>query len=199
MTLDGTETIHNKRRFLKGGAGTFDKIVRGIDACLKNNIPVNLRMVVDKENIDNLPELAQLAIDKGWTKSTYLKPRLAGIMNYIIVSQLMISCSAGSPCLRRFLSLQGTILTFLNFINRLIRLPDSCLKTGNFPILSLIHVRHVKLNGHLIIPGKSIPVPQQSERPTNQLAHSTLLSPQFRADRYLGIKGYYIDSGMQGM
>ena len=51
VTLDGTETIHNKRRFLKGGAGTFDKIVKGIDACLENNIPVNLRMVADKENI----------------------------------------------------------------------------------------------------------------------------------------------------
>ena len=35
VTLDGTETIHNKRRFLKSGAGTFDKIVRGIDRCLE--------------------------------------------------------------------------------------------------------------------------------------------------------------------
>jgi len=76
VTLDGTETVHNNRRFLKGGEGTFNKIVRGIDACLKNHIDINLRMVIDKENIGNLPELAQYAIDKGWTKSPYFKTQI---------------------------------------------------------------------------------------------------------------------------
>jgi uncharacterized protein len=76
VTLDGTETIHNKRRFLKGGGGTFDKIVRGIDTCLKNDISINLRMVIDKENIDNLADLAQLAIDRAWTKSPFFKTQI---------------------------------------------------------------------------------------------------------------------------
>lgn len=76
VTLDGTETIHNNRRFLKGGAGTFDKIVRGIDVCLANKIDINLRMVADKENINDLPDLAQFAIDKGWTKSPYFKTQI---------------------------------------------------------------------------------------------------------------------------
>ncbi len=76
VTLDGTESVHDKRRFLKGGEGTFGKIVRGIDSCLKNNIDVNLRMVTDKENINNLPDLAQFAIDKGWTKSPFFKTQI---------------------------------------------------------------------------------------------------------------------------
>jgi len=76
VTLDGTEKVHNSRRFLKGGNGTFEKIVRGIDACLENHIDINLRMVVDKENIENLPELARFAIDKGWTKSPYFKTQI---------------------------------------------------------------------------------------------------------------------------
>lgn len=76
VTLDGTEAVHNKRRFLKGGSGTFDKIVVGIDACLQNNLNVNLRMVIDKENIENLKDLAQFAIDKGWTKSPYFKTQI---------------------------------------------------------------------------------------------------------------------------
>ena len=76
VTLDGTEDIHNKRRFLKGGKGTFNNIVTGIEACLSNNIPVNLRMVVDNENIDNLPELAEMAIKKGWTGSPLFKTQL---------------------------------------------------------------------------------------------------------------------------
>lgn len=76
VTLDGTELVHNKRRFLKNGDGTFDAVVRGIDACLKEKIPVNLRMVIDKENIENLPDLAAFAIEKGWTISPYLKTQM---------------------------------------------------------------------------------------------------------------------------
>ncbi len=76
VTLDGTESVHDKRRFLKGGTGTFSKIVRGIDSCIENHIDINLRMVADRENIDNLPDLAQFAIDKGWTKSIYFKTQI---------------------------------------------------------------------------------------------------------------------------
>jgi len=76
VTLDGTSAVHNGRRFLKGGGGTFDKIVKGIDACLQNNIDINLRMVVDKENIENLPELALFAIERGWTKSKFFKTQI---------------------------------------------------------------------------------------------------------------------------
>ena len=76
VTLDGTELIHNERRFLKGGEGTFNKIVRGIDAALEKSININLRMVVDKANISNLPDLAQFAIEKGWTKSSLFKTQI---------------------------------------------------------------------------------------------------------------------------
>jgi uncharacterized protein len=76
VTLDGTEPVHNERRFLKGGGGTFADIVKGIDSCLQNRITVNLRMVIDKDNINNLPKLAEFAIDKGWTKSPYFKTQL---------------------------------------------------------------------------------------------------------------------------
>jgi uncharacterized protein len=76
VTLDGTETVHNNRRSLKGGGGTFERIVRGIDSCLENHIDINLRMVIDRENINNLPDLAQYAIDKGWTASKYFKTQI---------------------------------------------------------------------------------------------------------------------------
>lgn len=76
VTLDGTQDVHDNRRYMHGKLPTFEKIIKGIDACLQANININLRMVVDKENIDNLSELAQLAIDKGWTKSLYFKTQL---------------------------------------------------------------------------------------------------------------------------
>lgn len=76
VTLDGTEATHNSRRYLKGGDGTFDRIVKGIDAALENKTEINLRMVIDKENINNLPDLAHFAIEKGWTKSRYFKTQI---------------------------------------------------------------------------------------------------------------------------
>ena len=76
VTLDGIGEVHDKRRPLKGGGATFNRIVEGVDRLLENNIAVNLRMVVDKENIDNLPALAQFAIDKGWAASPLFKTQL---------------------------------------------------------------------------------------------------------------------------
>jgi len=76
VTLDGVGIAHNSRRYLKGGSGTFDKIVDGIDSALANNITINLRMVIDKQNIEDLPRLAEFAIARGWTKSPFFKTQL---------------------------------------------------------------------------------------------------------------------------
>ena len=76
VTLDGTEKVHDKRRFLKGGGGTFEQIVNGIDACLENDIDINLRIVVDRQNIEDLPGLSKFAIDRGWTNSPHFKTQI---------------------------------------------------------------------------------------------------------------------------
>jgi uncharacterized protein len=102
VTLDGKGRVHDARRFLKGGGATFEKIVEGIDACLQNELPVNLRMVVDKENIDGLPEMAQFAIDKGWTKNEFFKTQLG--RNYELHH-----CQATSEKLFSRISLYETI------------------------------------------------------------------------------------------
>jgi uncharacterized protein len=76
ITLDGPAEIHNKRRMLHGGGGTFEEVVSGINAALDAGLPVNLRVVIDKENLPALPELAQLAVAQGWTKNTLFKTQL---------------------------------------------------------------------------------------------------------------------------
>ncbi|MBI9034544.1 MAG: radical SAM protein [Bacteroidales bacterium] len=76
VTMDGTQVVHDSRRMLKGGQGSFEKIVQGIDLLLENNIPVNMRMIVDRDNVNNLPGLARFAIKKGWTKSPFFKTAL---------------------------------------------------------------------------------------------------------------------------
>ncbi len=76
VTLDGSEKVHDGRRYLKGGGATFQRIVAGIDACLEAKLPVNLRTVIDKENLEGFAALAHFAIDKGWTESPYFKTQI---------------------------------------------------------------------------------------------------------------------------
>lgn len=76
VTLDGVGKLHDQRRPLKNNAPTYEKIVRGIDMALENNIMINLRTVIDKDNITSLSALAEFAIKKGWTKSPFFKTQL---------------------------------------------------------------------------------------------------------------------------
>jgi len=76
VTVDGTRQVHDSRRMLRGGKGSFDRIVEGVDALLANRIPVNMRVIVDQDNVGNLPELARFAMDKGWTSHPLFKTAL---------------------------------------------------------------------------------------------------------------------------
>ncbi len=76
VTLDGTKDVHDARRYMKNKGETFDRIVSGIDEALKKGFPINLRMVIDKDNIHNLPELASFAISKGWTENPLFKTQI---------------------------------------------------------------------------------------------------------------------------
>jgi uncharacterized protein len=76
VTLDGTEEVHDTRRYLKGGAGTFRQIAAGVDACLAAGLPVNLRSVIDRDNVEAFGALAHFAIDKGWTEHPRFKTQI---------------------------------------------------------------------------------------------------------------------------
>jgi len=66
VTLDGPAAIHDARRPHGSGRGTFDRIVRGVDALVGAKVPVNLRVVADRDNLPSLPALARLADERGW-------------------------------------------------------------------------------------------------------------------------------------
>ena len=70
ITLDGNKEIHDKRRIGKNGAGTFDDICAGIDFLLSTNIrQINIRVNVDRANIEKLTELDRFIEEKGWRKN----------------------------------------------------------------------------------------------------------------------------------
>ena len=66
FTLDGSRDVHDARRATANKKGTFDNVIAGIDAAVKNGFPVNLRTVVDLENIRDIVKLAEYLDDKGW-------------------------------------------------------------------------------------------------------------------------------------
>ena len=76
VTLDGSKEFHDKRRVLKGGGPSFDRVVAGVDACILAGLSVNLRMVVDRDNLISLPALADFAVDRGWTKNSGFKTQI---------------------------------------------------------------------------------------------------------------------------
>lgn len=57
VTLDGKKSVHDKRRFLANGAPTYDKIMENIALCLRNQIPVRIRMNVDADTLGEIEEL----------------------------------------------------------------------------------------------------------------------------------------------
>lgn len=54
ITVDGLQEEHDKRRFLKGGHPTFERIVENIDLLnkLAPDIHVNIRVNIDSDNMD---------------------------------------------------------------------------------------------------------------------------------------------------
>ena len=66
ITLDGSREIHDSRRGTSNKKGTFDRIVEGIQAAVDRKMPINLRSVVDLENIEDMVNLAQFLDSKGW-------------------------------------------------------------------------------------------------------------------------------------
>lgn len=66
VTVDGPKEVHDKRRMLRNGKGTFDRIIAGIEAIIAKGYTVNFRVVVDRDNLESLPRLAELLDQKGW-------------------------------------------------------------------------------------------------------------------------------------
>lgn len=56
VTLDGNKESHDLSRRLKNNFGTFEVIIKNINLCLDNNIPIKIRMNITNENIKFLEQ-----------------------------------------------------------------------------------------------------------------------------------------------
>ena len=53
VTLDGTEHRHNMTRILRNGMPSYQKILSGIRLCVKNDLPVTIRMNLSRDNMQD--------------------------------------------------------------------------------------------------------------------------------------------------
>ncbi len=59
VTLDGPKDIHDSRRPLIGGQGTFDKVVKNVIQCA-DIVPIAIRINTDKENYSRIYEIIDI-------------------------------------------------------------------------------------------------------------------------------------------
>lgn len=69
VTLDGPEEIHNKRRPLAGGKGTFKKIIDNLKECSSYFESINIRVNTDSENFNYINSVKSTLEDNGILKS----------------------------------------------------------------------------------------------------------------------------------
>ncbi|MCL1997857.1 MAG: SPASM domain-containing protein [Turicibacter sp.] len=65
VTIDGNKEVHDKRRPLAGGVGTFDTIMANLTDNIDILPPVGLRINVDKDNLPTAADVAKIVKDKG--------------------------------------------------------------------------------------------------------------------------------------
>lgn len=79
ITLDGPPDEHNKRRIYADGSGSFERISRNITMALERGVKISVRMNIDRNNIGQLPRLAEEFIARGWDRSPHFRAYTAPI------------------------------------------------------------------------------------------------------------------------
>jgi uncharacterized protein len=83
VTLDGPPVIHDKRRPLANGQGTFEVILDNVVAATEH-VAVGLRVNIDRENITRVPELLDILKARGLGKEV--------LCDFVPVAPLTSSC-----------------------------------------------------------------------------------------------------------
>lgn len=96
ITIDGVKSIHDSRRPLSNGKGTFDTIIQNLDRHFssknKDNLVINLRVNIDKRNVNDYLRLNQ------WLTTRYESEKLFVYPGIIVLDE---SDSCSNFCLKR--------------------------------------------------------------------------------------------------
>ncbi|CAM4467463.1 radical SAM/SPASM domain-containing protein [Paenibacillus tarimensis] len=82
ITVDGPEEIHDQRRILSSGKGTFQRIEKNIESALDCGISVLVRINIDKTNIETVPTLVEHYMDNGMLGRPGFKVHFAPVTDH---------------------------------------------------------------------------------------------------------------------
>lgn len=84
ITLDGIKDIHDKRRKLTNGKGTFERVCNAINLLLDMQIRVMVRVNIDLQNIDSVPDLYDFMVAKNWIGNPCFACNLSPIQDHTL-------------------------------------------------------------------------------------------------------------------
>jgi len=70
ITIDGVASVNDRMRLHKSGCGTYEKIMQNIKLALKNDIQINMRVNVNRDNLHRIKELVDDIKARGLTEYT---------------------------------------------------------------------------------------------------------------------------------
>ena len=124
ITLDGDREHHNKKRFLKNGQGSYDRILQNIKKIDAKGIKLSIRINVDINNADNLDSLFDDLVE--------LK-----LQNSYVYFGLL------SPATEACASIANSCLTNENFSQKTLLWNYKLYKRGVFPSLLRIYPKRI--------------------------------------------------------
>jgi len=66
VTLDGPPDEHDRRRIYADGSGSWEKIRRNVTWALEKGVSISVRLNIDRNNIDQMPGVAEAIHGEGW-------------------------------------------------------------------------------------------------------------------------------------
>jgi len=82
VTIDGVPSEHDRRRIHEDGSGSFGAIASNISMALDMGVSVSIRLNIDRRNVENLPELAEMFVSRGWTSYPNFGVYTAAVRSY---------------------------------------------------------------------------------------------------------------------
>ena len=79
VTVDGPPREHDRRRIYADGSGSFERIARNLTMALDRGVSVSVRLNLDRNNLQLLPEMAEEFQARGWMGRRNFMPYAAAL------------------------------------------------------------------------------------------------------------------------
>jgi uncharacterized protein len=145
VTLDGDRDVHDRRRLLKGGGATFDRLVANlVDVVEDERLNIKIRVNIDRRNRDSIEGLLNKLRDAG----------LAGRRNFSVYFASVDVCS------RECLKIASEVMPLEEYAELEMRLLKTASKLGlanlSMPFRMFSICSAVKPNGFVILPNGDV-------------------------------------------